>query len=114
MSSHLIDNLLEQAKALTEEERRILASRLIEASASPPVEKEQTDELSPDVRYRKIEYRWMKEHGDEYTGQWVALEGDRLFAHGSSARQVLEEAERAGAKLPFIARIGSPFVGWDS
>ena len=106
MSSELIDNLMEQLKVLSAQEKRLVASRLLEQARNE--EQAQVLDLPEEVRYRRREYQWMKEHSDEYAGQWVALEGDRLFAHGSSARQVLEEAEKAGATLPFIARIDSP------
>lgn len=117
MSSDLFDRLLEEAKALSEQEQRIFALRLLESAG--PVLQEQGEsacEPSADVKYRKREYQWMKEHQVEYAGQWVALNGDCLIAHGASARQVLEEADKSGAKLPFIARIESPedppFGGW--
>jgi hypothetical protein len=109
MSSDLLDKLTEEAKALPEPEKRILALRLLEGTRPVLEEKrEEVDEPSPDVVYRKREYRWMKEHKNEYAGQWVALDGDHLIAHGSSARKVLEEADKLGAKLPFIARVDSP------
>ena len=116
MSNNLLDSLIEQAKALTEQEQRLLVSHLTQTWRSDSEEKKKACELSADVKYRKREYQWMKEHGDEYAGQWVALEGDCLIARGSSARQVLAEADKVGAKLPFIARVESPddlpFGGW--
>jgi hypothetical protein len=109
MSSELLDRLTEEAKALPEDEKRILALRLLEDTGPVLQEKrEDVDESSPDVVYRKREYQWMKEHKDEFAGQWVALDGDHLIAHGSSVRKVLEEADNLGAKLPFIAQVDSP------
>ena len=32
--------------------------------------------------------QWIAEHRNEYVGQWVALDGDRLLAAGPSARIV--------------------------
>jgi|SRR5215813_8435226 len=106
MSNDLVDSLMEQLNALSTQEKRLIASRLMEQAKNE--EQAQILDLPEEVRYRKREYQWMKEHKAEYAGQWVALEGDTLFAHGSSARQVLEEAKKAGAKIPFIARIDSP------
>ena len=115
MSSDLLNQLLEQAKTLSEEERRLLASRLLAGPAPHASEKKQAFEVDNAIKYRTREYEWIREHTHEYAGQWVALEGDRLYAHGSSARQVFEEAKRAGATLPYIARIDSldefPFTG---
>jgi hypothetical protein len=40
--------------------------------------------LAPEVkdRDRRPEYAWLREHAHEYSGEWVALDGDRLLAHG--------------------------------
>lgn len=108
MSNDLIDSLLEQAKTLTEQERRLLASRLLEEPATSSNGGAEAEALSPDVKYRKREYQWIKEHQDEYAGQWVALEGDKLVASGSTAREALNGAKKAGARLPFIAKVDSP------
>lgn len=114
MSNDLVDSLMEQLNALSAQEKRLIASRLLEQANDE--EQPQSLELPEEVRYRKREYQWMKEHKDEYAGQWVALEGDKLYGHGSTARQALNEAKIAGAKMPFIARIESPddlpFGGW--
>jgi len=32
---------------------------------------------------RSAEIRWLEEHWEEYRGQWVALLGDELLAHGT-------------------------------
>ena len=59
--------------------------------------------------------RWMKEHRQEYAGQWVALDGERLIAHGSDAQAVFAAAKADGAYLPLIAFIPAtdepPFAG---
>jgi hypothetical protein len=51
------------------------------------------------------ELRWLEEHRHEYIGQWVALDGDRLVAHGTNAREVFQAAREAGVKVPFIEQI---------
>lgn len=62
------------------------------------------------------ELRWLKEHRHKYLGQWVALDGDRLVAHGTNARDVFHTAREAGVKVPFIEQIlptdDMPFGGW--
>ncbi|HEY7547777.1 MAG TPA: DUF5678 domain-containing protein [Blastocatellia bacterium] len=62
------------------------------------------------------ELRWLKEHRHEYMEQWVALDGDRLIAHGTNAREVREAAHRNGVELPLMVYIESsdelPFGGW--
>ena len=42
---------------------------------------------------------WLSAHGQEYSGQWVALNGEELLSHGPDARRVRDEA-RAKASKP--------------
>lgn len=62
------------------------------------------------------ELRWLKEHRHEYIGQWVALDGDRLVAHGTNGREVYDEARRLGVEVPALVKIEAsnelPFGGW--
>jgi Family of unknown function (DUF5678) len=65
---------------------------------------------------REREQRWLDEHRDEYLGQWVALEGDRLLSSGPDGRAVYEAARAAGVRAPLVTR-GEPrdelpFAGW--
>ncbi len=59
--------------------------------------------------------RWMNEHAREYSGQWVALDGDRLIAHGEKAGEVFAAADADGAYLPLVTYIPPidepPFIG---
>jgi len=59
--------------------------------------------------------RWMNEHSHEYCGQWVALDGTRLIAHGANADEVFAAADADGAYLPLVTYIppadAPPFVG---
>jgi Family of unknown function (DUF5678) len=80
---------------------------------------EQVSKQPPATNGASKELRWLKEHRHEYMGQWVALDGDRLVAHGTNAREVFQAAREAGVKVPFIEQIlptdDMPFVGmrWD-
>ncbi len=48
------------------------------------------------LRDLTAERQWLKEHCDEYAGQWVALKGNRLISHGMSAKEVHAAAKTAG------------------
>jgi Family of unknown function (DUF5678) len=48
---------------------------------------------------------WLRRHSEEYGGQWVALDGERLIAHGQDAMEVYGAAEADGAYLPMITYI---------
>jgi hypothetical protein len=117
MSSDLLDKLTEEANALPKNEKRILASRLL-ADVHPAKDRqtEDKDESSVDVKYRKREYQWLKEHRNEYPGEHLALEGGKLIAHGKNLRQVMDEADKAGARQLLFVYVESldelPFGGW--
>jgi hypothetical protein len=42
---------------------------------------------------RTSDFQWLKDHGDEYRGQWVALFGGELLAHGDSLKSVRTQLE---------------------
>lgn len=48
---------------------------------------------------------WLREHSEEYAEQWVALDGDRLIAHGPIAKEVFDAADADGAYLPLVTFI---------
>jgi hypothetical protein len=43
--------------------------------------------------------RWVGEHGAEYAGRWVALEGDRLIVSGQTEAEMAIAARADGAYL---------------
>jgi len=52
--------------------------------------------------------RWIKEHGAEYAGRWVALDGDRLIASGRTEGEVASSARADGAYLPLVIYLPRP------
>jgi Family of unknown function (DUF5678) len=59
----------------------------------------------PDSR---SEMQWLAAHGREYAGQWVALDGDRLLAHGPQHQEVWAAAEASGVYLPLVTFVENP------
>ena len=59
--------------------------------------------------------RWLHENRDKYSGQWVALDGDRLIASGTTAKEVYSKAKAEGVEIPFVElvteRESAPFTG---
>jgi hypothetical protein len=85
------------------------AEELIESNNHPAAE---------DVR-SQAEKRWLAANGDKYAGQWVALDGSRLLAHGADAPSVYRtsRATLAGSdRVPLVVLVQSadalPFGGW--
>jgi predicted DNA-binding antitoxin AbrB/MazE fold protein len=73
-------------------------------------------EATRDAPARQEEQEWLRIHGSEYLGQWVALDGRVLLSHGPKARAVRDEARRKGIRRPLVVRIpadlGQPSAGW--
>jgi len=46
--------------------------------------------------------RWLDENQEKYSGQWVALDGDRLIVNGPTAIEVYSKAKAEGVAIPFV------------
>ena len=72
------------------------------------------DNLQADTRSAKS-LRWLQENREKYTGQWVALDGDRLIASGATAKEVYYKAKAEGVEIPFVELVTQqepePFTG---
>ena len=64
----------------------------------------------------KAEARWLASHGQRYAGQWAVVKGENLFAAGTDAKVLYDQARAAGIEEPFLVRVPSqpeqPFGGW--
>ena len=64
---------------------------------------------------RREELRWLARESGPYSGQWVAIDGPRLVAHGEKLVAVIAAAKAAGAD-PIFASVPRdrdlPFGGW--
>jgi hypothetical protein len=45
---------------------------------------------------------WLRLNSKDYGGEWVALDGDRLIAHGPDAKEVYAAAIELADALPFV------------
>jgi uncharacterized protein DUF5678 len=52
--------------------------------------------------------RWLYENQEKYSGQWVALHGDRLIASGRTAEEVYSKAKVEGFEIPFVELVTDP------
>ena len=73
-------------------------------------------ESSEPVNERREELEWLAKESGPYAGEWVALNGPRLIAHGEKLAAVTAAARAAGVAEPFFARVRRdkdlPFGGW--
>lgn len=68
--------------------------------------------ISAQFNDRAKEYQWLKEHQREYIGQWVALDGDQLIAHGFNAKEVFATADSLGIQSPFVLLVEDPDISY--
>ena len=68
------------------------------------------------VKDRREELQWLATESGSYAGEWVALDGPSLIAHGERLTSVSAAAKAAGVIEPLFARVprdkGMPFGGW--
>ena len=65
-----------------------------------------TDVPAPGANSGRVpEQEWLRAHGQEYSGQWVALNGEELISHGSDARGVRDEARAKGVETPLMVHL---------
>ena len=54
------------------------------------------------------EREWVNQHKDEYRGQWVVLDGDRLIGHTTNADEataLFKQARSEGVRSPYVKLI---------
>ena len=119
MSDKQLDRLKEQLAPLSPREKLELARFLTEQAKLDQAAAEQgeadTDQTAAAVK-RAQRMAWLKAHREEYAGQYVALDGDRLVGAGATIREAHEQARQQGVEHPFLTHISSvndaPFGGW--
>ena len=122
MAEVTLESVLEQVQQLPIPEQRKLRDsiRLPEFTAPdslvnriPPGRRVHLSEPQKD---RTREMAWWAKHQAEYAGQWLAIEGDELIAHGFDLLKVSAEAKSKGIDNPLFARAEAanarPFAGW--
>jgi len=106
--SATLDKIKEEMKSLPPEELQEVRELADSLLSEPTSLAEPLDSTS--------EQRWLAEHGRDYAGKWVALDGDRLLAQGENAREVYAAVRDSGVRLPLVVRVSPPdqlpFGGW--
>lgn len=92
-----LEQILDEARKLPAEEQRRLRDELDTITSNGDPE--------PSYRTHHGERAWIEAHRDEFLGQWVALDGDQLIAHGGDARTVYDEARAHGTTSPYLVHV---------
>lgn len=105
MHNITVESILQQVAMLPPGEQTRLRALLLDGGSEqgalrrePPV-KLATPIQEPDLRGAM---QWLADNSEQYAGQWVALDGGRLIAHGANHDEVAEAAKADGAYLPLI------------
>ena len=106
-----VDHIIKSIEQLPEQEQDRIRRWLDERVTSNG--EENTSQPHSDRSAKSL--RWLHENQDKYSGQWVALDGDRLIASGPTAKEVYSKAKAAGVEIPFVelvtGRDSEPFTG---
>jgi hypothetical protein len=117
MSSITVESIFNQIVQLPPPERIKLWQLLEKLKEREPVSQETQGTPQPSKKNRpqtepmrdyKTELQWIADHAREYKGQWVALDGSRLIAHGAKADEVFDAAEADGANQPLVGFVDDP------
>lgn len=112
-----LESLFNQIIQLPQTERTRLRQMLDKVKESELSLPEQAGPPRPaeDIRHQPLpmrdyftELQWITDHAREYSGQWVALDGDRLIAHSPSAQEVFDVADADGADQPLFGFVEDP------
>ncbi len=104
MSVETLDSIKKKTAVLNKREKFALANYLLDQSK----EKNRTEngksiEDSDAVKSRQL--LWLKNNREQYAGQYVALDGERLVGHGATIREANEQAKQNGVEKPFLMRV---------
>ena len=101
---------MKHARSLTRAEKRklrqILDLELEQAKVPDRDQPTHSENGDDETRERRLE--WLKSHREEYGGQYVALDGDRLIAVGPNYRVAREKALAAGKTNAFVTYLSKP------
>ncbi|MGH9838252.1 MAG: DUF5678 domain-containing protein [Blastocatellia bacterium] len=117
MSVQILETIKQQIALLTDQEQTILADYLRgQSQQKAPRNGRSHEDQATAAEKRRRRAVWLKEHREEYAGQYVALDGDRLVGQGPTLPDAHEQARRRGVMNPFLVRVTSEnevlFGGW--
>jgi hypothetical protein len=110
-----LEQVITEIRSLPADDQARLREWLDETGPRAEKERQDQEAFAAAAEHSRKIFQWLEDNREQYLGQWVALDGDQLIAHGESAKKVYEQAKAAGVEVPFIhcVRIEElPFGGW--
>lgn len=116
MAQATAEMILAEIAALPAAEREKLRSLLNRRPDAPSPQPADSFIAPFDTSDPAPSLRWLAEHRAEYAGQYVALDGDRLLAHGTDPQPVIAAVRASGLNGLFFTFIppadAPPFAGF--
>ena len=117
MSQATTEMILAEIAALPAEEREKLRTLLNRQASAVNGQAAANDFIQPfDTTDPAPSLRWLAEHRAEFAGQYVALDGDRLLAHGTDPQPVIAAVRASGLNGLFFTYLqpldAPPFAGF--
>ena len=117
MAQATAELILAAIAALPTEEREKLRALLNRRPSSAENEVQQSAFIAPfDASDSSPSIRWIEEHREEFAGQYVALDGDRLVAYSADPHEVIVAVRASGLNGIFFTLIppadAPPFAGF--
>ena len=103
------EEIIENVRSLPKFEREKFF-KLIEAEKNQEIVKQEDWKIKNEKF--KLALKWIEEHKEEFDGQWVVLDGDKLIAHGIDSKTVYDEARAKGYQSPFLERVKAKVLPW--
>ncbi|MDQ3011034.1 MAG: DUF5678 domain-containing protein [Acidobacteriota bacterium] len=104
--------VMEQIAALSREERHELWAVLSSSADRQEVFGEGTSNgtqtKAPSGYDHMPRLKWLADHATDYAGQYVALDGDRLIAHGADPETVFAALRASHPPVPYFCYIPEP------
>ena len=112
--------VLRPLEPLALRERQLVRLTVDDRQSSEDQEGARRDHESDLSKSRSIdrtdEMLWLATESKPYAGEWVALSGSHLVAHGPDAAEVREAARAAGVERPLLTHLPpageESFGGW--
>ena len=105
-----LEQIIDEARSLSPAQKRKLRQaldvELEQVNAPDRAQPTHSDNGDDETRERRLE--WLKSHREEYGGQYVAIDGDRLIAVGPNYRVAREKALAAGKTNAFVTYLSKP------